>query len=152
MHRMAEQERQRRESRELDQRRSGIGDFAEDLSSLFTPPVPVAVPVARGQKKRFRGVPMKLGPSLLPHEQIIKPVPKSAPTRFGGAPGIHHQYTYAGPSGTTIYIHVHRYSSGYANKAHSKDGRFLMIVGKGEENDIPVGQLWLYGIPNPDTR
>jgi hypothetical protein len=44
MHRMAEQERRRRENRELDRRRSGIGDFAEDLSSLFTPPVPVAVP------------------------------------------------------------------------------------------------------------
>jgi len=54
MHRMAEQERRRRENRELDQRRSGIGDFAEDLSSLFTPTVPIAVPVARGQKKRSR--------------------------------------------------------------------------------------------------
>jgi hypothetical protein len=93
-----------------------------------------------------------MGPSLLPHEQIINPVPKSAPTRFGRAPGIHHQYTYAGSNGITIYIHVHRDSSGYANKAHSKDSRFLLIVGKGEENDIPVGQLGTYGIPNRDTR
>src|SRR5258705_161190 len=152
MHRMAEQERRRRENRELDQRRSGIGDFAEDLSSLFTPPVPVAVPVARGQKKRFKGVPMDLGPSLLPHEQIITRIPKSAPTRFGNAPGIHHEYTYAGPNGTTIFIHVHRNSSGYANKAHSKDSRYLFIVGKGGENDIPVDQLAAYGIANRDTR
>ncbi len=50
-----------------------------------------------------------------------------------------------GPNGTTIFIHVHRNSSGYANKAHSKDSRYLFIVGKGGENDIPVDQLAAYG-------
>jgi hypothetical protein len=160
MHRMAEQERQRRENRELDHRRSGIGDSAQNLSRLFTPqvpvpvpvPVPVAVTVARGQKKRFKGVPFKLGPSLLPHQHITTPaISKSGPTRIGTR-GINHEYTYAGPSGSTIYIHVHRDKSGDATKAHSKDSRFLFIVGKGEENNIPLHQLAAYGIANRDTR
>jgi hypothetical protein len=81
-------------------------------------------------KETLKGVPIKLGPSLLPHEQIITPIPESAPTRFGNARGIHHEYTYAGPNGSTIFIHVHRNSSGYANKAHSKDSRYLFIVGR----------------------
>lgn len=123
MHRMAEQERRRRENRELDQRRSGIGDFAKNLSSLFTPPVPVAVPVARGQKKRFKSVPMELSLPLLPHEHIVTPmIPKSGPRRFGSAPGIHHEYTYVGPSGSTIYIHIHRNYQDM-QMAHSKEGR-----------------------------
>jgi hypothetical protein len=89
---MAAQEPQRRENRERDQRRSGIGDSAQNLSRLFTPPVPVpapvpvAVPVARGQKKRFKGVPFDLGSSLLPHQRITTPaIPISGPTRFGSA-------------------------------------------------------------------
>ena len=158
MHRIAERERERRENQELASRRSGIGDSAENLSGLFRTapaPAPVKIVVPKVQsppkaKKKFTT--LVLTP-VLPHERLNTPTlrtPTSGPTRFPSGPGIHHEYSY-NCNGDTVYIHVHRGNNGLANKAHSKEGRFRYIVGKGYENDVPLHQLGTYGIHNPDT-